>query len=658
MATCTVRFEPDAKEVTVPTGTTLLAAALKAGIMLNSVCGGEGVCGKCKVVVRHGDVNVTPSGRVSMAERQRGIVLACTSTVRGDCTIEIPPETRLDFSALSADEMKELRLKGLYSVAEDVDFLRLGLPDGLFEHSPLATKLYLELPEPTLNDNIPDMERLFREIRRRRDVPIMQMGLANVKHLGTLLRHSDWKVTVLLGKRNGTTEVVLVEAGDTSDRNYGLAVDIGTTTVTAQLVDLNSKQILGAKSAYNRQASFGSDVISRIIYAGEPEGLEKLHHAVVDNINDLIGGLVADSGVSLNNVTGVVAAGNTTMTHLLLKIPPEFIRKDPYIPTATFPPTIRAAEAGIRINPRGLLACVPGVSSYVGGDIVAGTLAAGFYDSEETSMLIDIGTNGEIVVGNADWLMCCSASAGPAFEGSGLRCGMRASSGAIQHVSISGDTLEATCRTVGNADPRGLCGSGLIDLLAELFRAGVIDRNGKFRRELDSPRVREGDEGLEYVVVWQNEAAVEHDIVVTEPDVDNLKRSKAAIYAAATVMLGSLGLDFSAVERVFVAGGFGTYLDIDKAVTIGMLPDLPRETFTFIGNSSLSGARAVLLSYEAMKRTDELAGKMTYLELSTEAGFMDEYVSALFFPHTDATRFPSVRARQSVSVPGKQRSTS
>ncbi len=329
------------------------------------------------------------------------------------------------------------------------------------------------------------------------------------------------------------------------------------------------------------------------------------------------------------------------MIHLLLRVDPTYIRREPYVPTANFVPVIRAAEAGVKINPRGLLSCVPGVSSYGGGDTTAGVLSSGLYKSEELGILIDIGTNGEIVLGNRDFLVACAASAGPAFEGSGVACGMRASKGAIQKFRIEPSGLEVHYETIAQARPRGICGSGYIDILGELLRVGLIDKSGKII-ERDSPRLREADAGREFVVAFKAEADSGADIVVTEADIENLKRAKAAIYSATATLIRHMDLDLSQIKKIWIAGGFGTYLDINHAIRIGLLPDLERSRISFIGNTSLAGARQMLLSFDATKIANEIARKITYFELSVDPGYMDEYMAALFFPHTDLTKFPSV----------------
>jgi uncharacterized 2Fe-2S/4Fe-4S cluster protein (DUF4445 family) len=637
-----VTFYPDNKSVEAEKGKTILSAAISAGVYINSSCGGDGVCGRCKVILRKGQVITQPTGRISIDERRRGIYLACFTTVQGDLEVEVPPESRLDLKKLTAEDL-ELRLKGLYSQSEEVEPDESIRGEGIFVHSPLSTKLYLELPKPTLEDKVSDLERLYRAICQIQDIPVMQTGLANIRRLGDLLRSSGWKVTVTLGKRNGTAEIVLIEAGDASHKNFGFAFDIGTTTISGQLIDLNTKKVLGTKAAYNKQASFGSDVITRIIYAQEQDGLERLHHAVIDVMNEMIMELIHEHHIDLNDTNCILCAGNTTMVHLLLRVEPTYIRREPYVPTANFVPTIRALEAGIKINPRGLLSCVPGVSSYVGGDVTAGVLSCGLEDEEDLSILIDIGTNGEIVLGNRDFLVASAASAGPAFEGSGSTCGMRASRGAIQKIKINPEDFKPTYSTIGDCSPAGICGSGYIDIIAESLRVGLIDKSGKIKAG-DSRRIRKGESGHEFVVVFTEEAESSSDIVITEADIGNLKRAKAAIYSATASLIRHMNVKFSDIKKIFIAGGFGAYIDIENAISLGLLPDLERSRFIFVGNSSLAGARQILLSYEAMKKANEIARKITYFELSVDPGYMDEYMAALFFPHTDLNKFPSVKS--------------
>jgi len=650
MKTCIVKFYPQDKKIKVARGTDILNAAIATGVYITSSCGGEGVCGRCKVIVKKGTIRSEPTGRLTKEEIKKGYVLACHSTIHSNAEIEIPPASRLRREQILTEEVRAERLVGVFSKAKEIEKGIEIKERNIFSHSPLATKLFLKLSPPTLKDNVSDLERLYREIRHKTEIQFLQTGLANVKKLGRLLRESRWQVTVLLGKRNGTTEVILIEPGDTSKRNFGVALDIGTTTIVAQLVDLNSRKTLGTKATHNRQASYGEDVITRMIYAGKTAGLEKLHHVVIDTINELISSLATESQISLSEITGVMCAGNMTMTHLLLRVDPTYIRREPYIPTANFMPVIRAVEAGIKINPRGLLACLPGVSSYVGADITAGVIASGIDEAEKVSMLIDIGTNGEIVLGNKEWLTCCASSAGPAFEGSGVRSGVRAMEGAIQGVEINPKNYDVKYSTIGEAKPVGICGSGYIDILAELLKVKVIDRSGTISADVKTRRIREGEAGLEFVVAWAcpersrraKESDSDHDIVITQVDITNLIRSKGAIHTAAQVLANKINLELKDIDKIYLAGGFGNYLNIEKSIWIGLLPDLDRKKFEFIGNSSLGGAKFSLLSYDAMRKTREIARKMTYIELSVDPAFMNEYNAALFLPHTNITHFPTV----------------
>jgi uncharacterized 2Fe-2S/4Fe-4S cluster protein (DUF4445 family) len=532
------------------------------------------------------------------------------------------------------------RLKGLYSETADLLPAETDFKEPAFKHSPFASKIYLDLPVPTLEDSLSDLERLYRELKKITGATVIQAGLFNIRQMGEMLRDADWKVTVTLGKRDQALEILQIEPNDTTDKNFGFCFDIGTTTISGQLVDLNNGKVLGTKATYNTQAVFGSDVITRIVYAKEASGLEKLHNAVTDTMNGIIRQLSAENKLDLNNVNCLVCAGNTTMLHLLLGIDPAHIRKQPYVPTANFLPVVRAAEAGININPRGLLYCVPSVASYVGGDTTAGVLSSGIYKHSQMHMLIDIGTNGEIVLGSKDFLVACAASAGPAFEGSGVSCGMRASSGAIQKVSIN-KKQEVSYSTIGNTKPRGICGSGYIELLNAMLSSGVMDKSGKLA--MNAPRQRESSNGKEFVVVFKEESATAEDIVVTEADIENLKRSKGAIFAATSILVRHLGLEFAQISKIFIAGGFGTFLDMEKAISIGLLPDLERSKFVFIGNSSLAGSKDILLSEQARHAAEKIARSMTYFELSVDPGYMDEYGQALFFPHTDLNKFPTVK---------------
>ncbi len=636
----TIIFLPEKKSISVDRGTDLLTASIKSGIHIYNSCGGEGVCGRCKVIVKKGKYITEHSGRISEKERKKGYVLACRTTPTSNMEVLIPEESRLGDIEILTESAKKKRLAGLYSPAEEIEEEKYKKDIKVFKHGPLSTKLFLKLPRPSIDDNIGDAERLFREICKDKHIPVMQMGLANIKKLPRLLRESNWQVTVTLGDRNKTTEVVLIEPGDRSKNNLGIALDIGTTTIVSYLVDLKSQKVLGARASYNPQVDFGEDVISRIIYAAEPEGLEKLHHVVIDTINTLIESLAKENNLTLDDITAVMCAGNTTMTHILLKIDPEYIRKDPYIPAVNSMPVIRASEAGIKVNPRGLLACLPSIGSYVGGDIIGGVLASDMDNRKDLSLFIDLGTNGEVVLGNKDYLIACSTSAGPCFEGGGISSGIRAMKGAIQGISIKNNKV--SIKTIGNLPPKGICGSGIISALSELLKHNVIDRSGKIK-DNKIFKVKEHDRVKEIILVDKKKSSTGKDIKISEDDIKNVLHSKGAIYTGIDVLLKESGYKKSDLKHVFIAGGLGTALDIPSAINIGLLPDLPKERFKFLGNTSITGAKMCVLSSEAMEKATSLANKMTYLDLSTNSSFMNNYTSALFFPHTDIELFPSVK---------------
>lgn len=616
MAEFTVNFSVEGdmakgKSVRAAKGTDVLTAAIKTGYVLNATCGGEGLCGKCKVRIG------------------KKMTLACDTLIEKDLDVIIPKESLTlheKFSGNAEEFTKGVILKR----------------EGLFLFSPLVRKLYLELPKPTADDSASYLERITRGLEEKFNEVHVSAKAASIKHLGDILRDSDFCVTAVLGYRDDGIEILSVEPGDTTKANYGFAFDIGTTTVVGQLIDLNTKDILGTRIAFNRQANFGSDVITRIICASEKSGLEKLNRAVLDNINEIIEDLAKANSIALSDIYAVTAAGNMTMMHLLLKIDPANIRKPPYIPATTVFPTVHSLEVGVETNPKGIMSFLPGVSTYMGGDIVSGILACGMSEKSGISLLIDIGTNGEIVLGNSEWMIGSAASAGPSFEGSGLACGMKAVKGAIEKVSIA-KGLDVKFQTIGNDEPKGICGSGYIDLLCQMLKAGVIDKAGRINRQIKSDRIRKAESNYEFVVAFKKEAGRDPDIVIQEDDIENLKRSKGAIYSAMIALLNKVEKNIGDVNKFYIAGGFGNYLNIENSIFIGLLPDIERNIYEFIGNSSLAGARMSLVSHEAYKKTADIYKNITYVDLSAEPNYMDEYVASLFFPHTDSGRFPSVR---------------
>ncbi len=633
-----VHIYPENKHVTIDRNENLLQAITRAGILLDASCGGQGTCGGCKVRIREGQASPVSSGMLSDDEKKQGFVLACQCVPKSSLVVDIPLESKLA-------EQRVVLLDG--SEGDEVEFL-IDDPNFTDEECsvPMYNRITLEVPQPTLGDTEDDLGRLLRTIRRETGIEFLQPTLDVLKILPEVLRKSGWRVTVSLAEGLGLqpVEINRVEPGPAADKHLGLAVDVGTTTVAAMLVDLNNGRTLAVKGTYNRQAVYGDDVISRIISVGEhPDRLGDLQKAVIDTINNLIEELCGREKIEPADIRAAACSGNTTMVHLLLGLNPANIRLEPYIPVANNIPAIRASDVGLKIHPGAWVQSIPGVSGYVGGDITSGILVSGMAQADELTLFIDIGTNGEMVLGNKDWLVACACSAGPAFEGGGIRHGMRAMQGAIEKVRISRDGSEVSYATVGGAPPAGICGSGLIDCISWLYKAGVIDRSGSFLKEAGTPRVRDNGEGIEFVLAWSGEVGICKDITISEIEIKNIIRSKAAVYAGIRSMLKSIDLKVEAIDRVVIAGGFGRYINIVEAVSIGLFPDIPLEKYTYVGNSSLKGARMGLLSRQARRQLEEIAKKTTYLELSEGNIFMEEFISALFIPHTDIGLFPSVQ---------------
>ena len=533
MGNHTIRFLPADRSVHVADGTTIAEAAQQADVFITNLCGGEGVCGKCRVQVTKGRAHAEEhaKGFFSQDQIMKGYVLACQTRIHDDLEIIIPAESRLDASKIMTGGESQ-------ATAE-------------LELNPLVKKFYLALAAPTMEDNVPDVERIARELRKELGWHTFDIPLDCLQDLSTKLRENDWKVTVTVARHGENYRILRIEPFDTAQSHYGLAVDVGTTTVVAQLLDLNTGEVLDVEGCHNKQASFGEDVISRVIFACGKGGMDPVQQAVVKNINTLIARLVKKREISREEIDIIVAAGNTTMSHLLMGLTPCSIRLDPYVPTADEFPQIRASEIGIHINPRGILEVMPCVASYVGGDIVAGVLASGISENEAVKCLIDIGTNGEIAIGNQDWLVCCSASAGPAFEGGGTRCGMRATDGAIEKVAIRDGELHY--ETIGGKKPRGICGSGLIDCIYELVRNNIIGQDGKFDRQREDARLNIEDGIPEYITAYAHETETAAHVVITESDIDNLIKSKGAVFAAIKSLMDYIGLGFDTIDTVAVS---------------------------------------------------------------------------------------------------------
>ena len=624
----TVRFLPFDVSVEMAAGTTILDAVREAGLPIKASCGGKGTCGDCIVKVLEGAYETAPSAALSAELADENFVLACLARVTGDLTVDLP-------------HFEEIYVKSADPIAiTEGDSDRLS---AVYEIDPAITELRFEVPPPTLESNYGDLSCVTQEIRKTLPTADLRCEVSALQNLARAVRADEGRIAVVLFRDGHTSTIVDVRPAREAGGIYGISCDIGTTTVALSLVNLETGEPVETVLGLNRQLKCGEDIISRINYAAKPARLEELRNLVVATINSLIEKAIDVHDISTRDIYLASVSGNTTMLHLLLNLDPRYIREEPYVPTFNRLPIMRARDIGIRIGPAGRVYCAPAVGSYVGGDITAGLLATPMLrDSERVSIFIDVGTNGELVVGNGDWLMTCACSAGPAFEGGGVRCGMPATQGAIDRIKIRDDgALEY--RVIEDTKPRGVCGSGLVDLMADLLIHGYIDRQGRLRTGRAGERLVESDRGKGFLIEKAENTYWGHDLVIAERDIANLIRTKGAVFSACSLLLKQVGLTFDKIDAFYIAGGFGHHLDVENAIRIGLLPDLDRGKFHYLGNSALLGAYLILISDRNRKLVEEVSAKMTYVELNTEPSYMNEYTGALFLPHTDLSLFPSVK---------------
>ena len=623
--------------VRVPTNTLLADAAQLAGIDIGQPCGGQGRCGRCTVQVTAGQVRRRSALRLSDADIAEGYALACQTVVEGDAAVFVPPQEKIE-RRLTTD-----RVVGEVSVPLDYDY----------QTDQTIRRVHLTLTPPSMDDQTDDWSRLQIAFRLQHRLEKVDISLPLLQKIGSVLREGEWEVTAILETSGHPDDAAtrLIDLRPKHEDEYsplwGIAVDIGTTTVSLWLVDLITGKVRAQVAEYNGQIARGEDVISRIMYASKGDGGQEMRQRVLDAINNLLETackrIKLDEGkVTPDQVVKATIAGNSTMIHLLLGIPANNIRLSPFVTAVNHVPLMTGLDIGLKTNPEAVVDCLPGVASYVGSDITAGVLSSGLDTMENVTLFLDVGTNGETVLGNQDWLVTCACSAGPAFEGAGVANGMRATQGAIEEVWINSDTLEPTYRVIGSVKPKGICGSGLISLLSETFITGLLDKAGNVNLTANSPRVRAGAHGGEYVVAWGAETESGEDIVLTRVDIDNLLRAKAAIYAGFTVLADTVGVPLETADKVLVGGSFGKYINVEKAIQIGLLPDMEWSRFEFLGNTSVKGAYLALLDWRKRERLTEIAKRMTYIELSADNSFYEAFTSALFLPHTDMSKFPSV----------------
>lgn len=601
-----VRFLPSGKRSAVPPGTTLFSAAHWIGLPIESTCGGRGTCGKCKVRVLRGEAPVSPADHRELRpeEIEAGWRLSCRVEVETDVDCDVPEMTRRPKAATMGT--------GRFVLLE-----------------PNVHKVFVTIPEPGLGDQRSDLERL-RDALDAEGYGV-RAGLEVLRGLPGALRSAGWAVTAVLVD----DELVAVEPGDTRGESYGVAFDVGTTTVVGTLMDLGSGSAREVSSALNGQAPFGADVISRISHAMEgSDGVEDLRRAIADTMNGVLDDLSAAAGVPADRVYEIVAVGNATMLHLLLGLDPTHISMIPFVPVVAEPLVVPAADLGLRVHPRARLQTLPGFGAYVGADILAGVLAAGLARDPGTRLFVDIGTNGEIVLGNRERTLATAAPAGPAFEGGQIRCGMRATDGAVEGVSLAGGAVRL--QVIGDMPARGICGSGLVDAVAELRSVGLLDASGR----LSLPGEAQGHPLADRLVEVAGTRAflLAEGVYLTQKDVRELQFAKGSIATGIKVLMDLLGVAVDDLDEVLLAGSFGTYINPESARVIGLVPPVPVERIRAVGNAAGEGAKMALVSFRERTLAFELPGRVEYVELSGRAEFNDSFVSVLAFPELEAVR--------------------
>ena len=618
-------------------GDNLLEVARSANVAIDAPCSGNGACGKCRVQLKSGELESKKTLHISDEEYQAGWRLSCCSKISADVNVLVP-----DIASAYKSRMKVADLSSKEEIAifenakSDIQLAGIELKNSLEVVDVL-------MDVPSLDDTMPDNERLTRALRKYLNINRVRIPYVVLKKLPDVLRENNFAVKCVIRATSDDMYVYDIFGKDEDVVIGGLAIDIGTTTVSAVLINMENGEILAKSSAGNGQIRFGADVINRIVESQKPGGQKKLQDAVIkETINPMIHEMCKSAKFPKDHIYRMCVASNTTMNHLFAGINADPLRTEPYIPAFFKTNSLFASDVGVDINKDAHIIMAPNIGSYVGGDITAGTLVSQIWNRPEFSLFIDLGTNGELVFGNSDFMMSCACSAGPAFEGGDISCGMRATDGAIEACTIDKETMEPTYKIVGDpgTKPVGLCGSGIIDVISELYICGIINPKGKFIRE--GKRIKHDKYGMgSYILAFEEEAGSVKDVEITEVDIDNFIRAKGAIFSAIRTMLTSLDFDVSMIDDVYVAGGIGSGINMANAINIGMFPDIPVEMYHYVGNTSLAGAYAMLCSTESERKVYDLAANMTYIELSTIPQYMDEFVGACFLPHTDASLFPN-----------------
>jgi len=619
-----ITFLPDGKNIKVNKGTTILEALEKVGINISTPCGGKGVCGKCKVLIKKGITAATRIEKVilSKEEIKKGLREACQTKLFKDTVIEIPPEIRLDFKRVFSSNLKG-----------DIDRVKKYFPlDSNFK------KVFLDLKKPSLDDQRADWERIKDELflKKIENIYNLKISLEILKKIPVLIREANFKITVTVDNN----EIIDIEKGDTTKSSYGIAFDIGTTTVVGYLIDLSTGKELSAVAKTNPQATHGNDIISRIGFAQkQKENLEILQREIVNTLNEIIKETVQRAGVNTNNIYKITVAGNTCMHHLLLGLNPSYVALSPYISVIKESLNLKTKDIPkLALKQTANVYILPNISAFVGADISAGILASYIWRNKKIILFVDLGTNGEIVLGSKKKIWTCSTAAGPAFEGAQISSGMRATEGAIDKLKM--DNKSIAYRVIKDGKVRGICGSGLIDLIAELVKLGLIDKSGKLRdrEECDTnlskevkKRIINGQKGNKFLIVKSKETENGNPIYLTQGDIREVQLAKAAIFAGIKILLKKVNIPQDDIHKILLAGAFGNFIDKKSAIRIRLIPDLPLEKVELVGNAAGRGAEIVLLSERTRKICEKISKDSKYIELSSCPDFQKEYIKAMFF---------------------------
>jgi len=621
-----VTFQPSGKRDEMLEGKTILEASRELGVQIESLCGGERSCGKCKVKVLEGDLSPFTDEEakfISESERLQGYRLSCSARIQGNVLIFVPEESVIKKQVVR----KEIAGKGI-------------------ELKPALIAYYIELPPPSFHDLRSDCDRLKKALSQDYRLPHLDIDYPALLKLPRILREGNWKVTAVVWMDR---EILDIRPGHIKEI-YGMAVDVGTTTVAVYLCNLGNGEVVATESRMNPQIIYGEDVMSRINYTmTHPEGLQTLHQAIINGLNQLIQTITERQNLSPDDILEMTVVGNTVMHHLLLGMDPRYLGVSPFPPALHQSINLKARDLGLRVHPSANIFILPVEAGFVGADNVGVLISEEPHHKDEIVLIIDVGTNGELAMGNKDRLLSSSCATGPALEGAHIKFGMRAALGAIERVRIDADNSGVDFKVIGDSDwksksgnvkAKGICGSGIIDAVAELYRNGVIDKSGRFQKELPSPRLIALDGKPEFVIAWKDETSIGKEITITQQDVRNVQLAKGALYAGAKLMMKKLGIE--KLDRVILAGAFGSYIDPEKAMILGMFPDCELKNVSAVGNAAGDGARMALLNKDKRAEANEIAKKVEYMELTIEQDFQKEFIEALPIPHMKDP-FPCLR---------------